>query len=116
MGTASGLLSTPGGRVEHFDKNILETAHREFKEETGAELIGPLGELGYRFHHRFDQHYFMFYVWAQHWSGNIENTQPDKCEGWNWYELSDIMASDTTEPEDIIWKLTINVRKLGRIV
>jgi len=46
----SGQISFPGGKAESYDRNLLETALREYREETGAgtdnlELIGVLSPL-----------------------------------------------------------------------
>jgi 8-oxo-dGTP pyrophosphatase MutT (NUDIX family) len=42
-----GQISFPGGKVEKFDKNIIETALRETQEEIGidAEYLNPVGRL-----------------------------------------------------------------------
>jgi len=49
-GVHSGQVAFPGGRVEEEDKDLIDTALREFREETGAdtqgfEILGNLSEL-----------------------------------------------------------------------
>lgn len=104
--TASGLLSTPGGRVE-LDEDILTCAVRETLEETGLSLTKTsLSVIGWREHFRFGQHYIMFYVHALHSSGTLENREPNKCKGWKWYRIADVKAESTTEPLDILRRLS----------
>lgn len=50
QGVHSGQVSLPGGQKEQTDKNLLETAIREYAEETGvileeANYIAPLSEF-----------------------------------------------------------------------
>ncbi|TVR77067.1 MAG: CoA pyrophosphatase [Chitinophagaceae bacterium] len=50
QGVHSGQVSFPGGKKEDSDRNIIETAIREFSEETGVSksnltIIGSLSEL-----------------------------------------------------------------------
>jgi len=49
-GVHSGQISLPGGQIDKEDENLLETAIREFYEETGVQLsnkdyIGELSDL-----------------------------------------------------------------------
>lgn len=100
--TASGLLSTPGGRLE-IEEDFISCACREFKEETGADLCSPYVEIiGFKKHFRYGDHYIMFYAHATDYNGVIENTEPDKCAGWAWYDISKIEPGTCTEPEDIL--------------
>lgn len=99
--TGSGLLSTPGGRLE-LGEDVLDCARREFKEECGSELCGELKILGFRQHNRFGSHYLMFYVLAKNYRDMIVNTEPHKCEGWSWYDMRYIDPEKCTEPKDIL--------------
>lgn len=97
--TAAGLLSTPGGRHDQAE-TIQACAMREFKEETGAELKGPLRIIAFKEHFRWGKHYIVFYVLANDYTGEIINTEPDKCEGWFFQQHID--AADCTEPIDVL--------------
>lgn len=49
-GPHSGQISLPGGRVEDFDKDLVDTALREANEEVGidrgqVEILGQLSEI-----------------------------------------------------------------------
>jgi 8-oxo-dGTP diphosphatase len=102
---AAGMLSTPGGRLEP-NESIVECANREFTEETGAYLgSGSICAEIYNVirHNRFNDNYVMIYMLATAYEGRIENTEPDKCEGWDWYTGYDLEGhSDVTEPESIL--------------
>lgn len=99
--SGAGLYSTPGGRIEFDDAGPIEAAMREFKEECGADLIDPQ-IIGWRKHNRFGNHYFMFYVHACQWNGEITNLIPDKSEDWDWFDIDGLSAHNCTEPSDII--------------
>jgi len=30
------------------------------------------------------------FVDAKYESGDVENKEPDKCEGWDWYDINDL--------------------------
>lgn len=99
--SGAGLLSTPGGRVEYSDESALAAAEREFEEECGAKLVEPI-IIGCKKHFRFGKHYFMFYVHASVWFGDIKNCIPDKSEDWAWFDVDDLSAQNCTEPSYII--------------
>jgi 8-oxo-dGTP diphosphatase len=106
--TAAGMLSTPGGRLE-LEEQPLYCAVREFYEETGARIHSDnLKVIDVKKLSRFNDHYIMFYVLASEHEGTIQNTEPDKCEGWHWhtgYELTG--RADITEPVDILQTLPL---------
>lgn|SRR5208282_522383 len=98
--SGAGLLSTPGGRVE-YNESVIDAGVREFAEECGATIVAP-ELLGWRKHNRYGNHYFMFYVHANCWMGEIKNLIPDKSEDWAWYGLDGLGSNNCTEPGDII--------------
>lgn len=104
---AQGYLSTPGGRLE-IEETFTDCALREFKEETGAELVeDDLRIVGIRKHFRFGQHYVMIYILATQHDGEIGNPEGDeKCEGgWQWFHPSWLLYDPqvkVTEPLGIL--------------
>jgi ADP-ribose pyrophosphatase YjhB (NUDIX family) len=85
---------------------LITCAIRETKEETSLELDkDSLRIVGWREHFRFNQHYFMCYVHAPKWSGEVQNTEPDRCCGWAWHSIMHIQSETTTEPMDILLSL-----------
>lgn len=101
--TAAGMLSTPGGRLE-LEEDVLNCAVREFYEETGARIHSDdLKVIDVKKLSRFNDHYIMFYVLATQHEGTIQNTEPDKCEGWDWYSGYDLAGrTDVTEPPEVL--------------
>lgn len=86
----------PGGHLE-YGESIEAAAKRELLEETGlkADLklvnitndpktIGPF------------QHYIHFVFETSNIQGEPKNTEPDKCAGWEWFDLNDL-------PDDIFF-------------
>jgi 8-oxo-dGTP diphosphatase len=102
-GTADGLLSTPGGRIE-MSENMYQCAQREAKEEANIMVLN-LVLLGVQEHFRYGKHYFMFYYWAPRYVGRIRNVEPDKCKGWAWYDIRKIQMDECTEPVWILCKV-----------
>ena len=85
--TGLGTWALPGGHVESCE-SFEETAAREVKEETGLELsnIRTVAFVNcYR--QELNYHYVIPLVVAEY-AGDEEpvNTEPHKCEGWEWVE------------------------------
>jgi 8-oxo-dGTP diphosphatase len=82
-----GTFAAPGGHLE-FGEDIIACAKREVFEETGLELsdftLGPYVNSIFS----DEKHYVTLFVIAEYTGGKIENKEPDRCEGWEWYELS----------------------------
>lgn len=82
----SGKLGLPGGKLQL--KEPLEVcSKRELLEETSLKskrmiYVGVVRELqkNYNFIH------FVYY--CSEYNGSPANTEPEKCEGWNWYPLN----------------------------
>lgn len=84
----SGSYGAPGGRVEGTEK-IIDCATRELFEETGIksdkiEYVGVVRDMqeGYS---------FMHFGFIYRLNGETPKlTEPEKCEGWEWFEINDI--------------------------
>ena len=104
--SAAGLYSTPGGRLEH-DEDVYKCAIRELKEETGVDAYASdLEIIDVKEHFRYGKHCIMFYVKVTKWTGSIKNTEPEKCERWEWHHLRHVPL-DCTEPDTVLAKLLI---------
>jgi 8-oxo-dGTP diphosphatase len=112
--TASGMFSTPGGRIE-LDEDMIACAIRETKEETGLIVDAEdVRIIGFKEHFRFGNHYVMFYAEVRRWSGELTNTEPHKCKEWQWFSVSEI-PENCTEPKDILAKLTEPASRLAEV-
>jgi 8-oxo-dGTP diphosphatase len=112
--TASGMFSTPGGRIE-LDEDMVDCAIRETKEETGLIVDAEdVRIIGFKEHFRYGNHYVMFYAEVRRWSGTLTNTEPHKCKEWQWFSLSEI-PENCTEPKDILAKLTEPASRLAEV-
>jgi 8-oxo-dGTP diphosphatase len=84
----AGQYSAPGGHVE-WGESLAETARREVREETGLEIenirLLSLGSYCWG-----DRHYVDIDVVAEAPSGEPQLREPDRCEGWDWYDLDDL--------------------------
>lgn len=86
----AGFHGLPGGRV-NFDEPLEKAAIRELLEETNLNsnrfsYLGVIREQqeGYTFIH--------FGYIVKNFSGNLQNMEPEKCKGWNWFELKNLPA------------------------
>ncbi len=91
--------SMPGGHLE-FGESFEGCAKRELKEETNLD--------GYDFeavslNNRISdsKHYVTIGLIAKGIKGSIKLMEPDKCDGWNWYN-KDNLPKPLFEPSERI--------------
>lgn len=76
----------PGGHLE-LGESITHCAHREVMEETGLK-VKSLRHLGFT-DKPFDigqRQYITLLVSCEYASGEAQTLEPDKCEGWSWFD------------------------------
>lgn len=82
----AGTWSAPGGHLE-FGESIDACARREVLEETGLEIkdiqYGPFTNSIFEVDRK---HYVTVFVLASPLDGEAQVMEPDKCEGWAWFE------------------------------
>ncbi len=89
----SGLYGLPGGRINRDEKAVV-ASKRELFEETGLKAI----ELNYTgvVKEWQDSYNFIHFIYeCSDWDGDVQLMEPEKCEGWEWFDLDKL-------PKDIL--------------
>jgi 8-oxo-dGTP diphosphatase len=85
----AGFYAAPGGHIE-FGESFEEAAKREVREETGLRITAlKLLSVGNYIFTRdgIELHYIDVDFVCEAPEGEVELLEPDKCEGWDWYDL-----------------------------
>lgn len=86
----AGTWSAPGGHLE-FGESIEDCARREVREETGLEITDiRFGPFTNNIFTAEQKHYVTIFVLASPAAGELKNIEPDKCEGWEWFESTQL--------------------------
>jgi len=90
-----GSYAFPGGGLE-FGESWERCGEREVYEETGMIVqVVPYKDQPYLFvtNNIMDggkRHYITIWLLADWVSGEPENREPSKCEGWQWLTIKDL--------------------------
>jgi 8-oxo-dGTP diphosphatase len=87
-----GYYAAPGGHIE-FGESFEEAARREVREETGLEIADlKLLSVGNYIFKREDgeRHYIDVDFVCEAPAGEPQLAEPEKCDGWGWYDLNDL--------------------------
>jgi 8-oxo-dGTP diphosphatase len=87
-----GYYAAPGGHVE-FGESFEQAARREVSEETGLEIADlRLLSVGNYLFKRDDgeRHYIDVDFVCEAPAGEPQLVEPEKCDGWEWYDLDDL--------------------------
>jgi len=85
----AGEYSIPGGHME-FGESFEECIKREVKEETDLE-IDNISFLSLANIFRHENRQDMLGSFKADWAGGeAKLMEPEKCEGWNWYDLDNL--------------------------
>jgi 8-oxo-dGTP diphosphatase len=81
----AGCWSFAGGHLE-FGETVEECAKREVWEETG--LVATSLILGPWTNNVIEgtKHYVTLFVFVPRFTGELELKEPEKCEGWHWFQ------------------------------
>ena len=82
----AGEYSFPGGHLEYME-SIENCARRETREETGIEIKNVRFQFLANLKDYTPKHYVHIGIVADWQSGRPQIMEPDKNEGWEWYEL-----------------------------
>lgn len=87
--SGSGKYGLPGGHLE-FGEEWAECAVRETLEETGLKIKNvSFGTVVNAVVSEEDYHYITIFMKGEIDDSHAkepENLEPDKCEGWGWYD------------------------------
>ncbi len=100
----AGLLSVPGGHLDP-DETLFNACDRELLEEIGINFNGSYRHAGFSediFNsNNTIKHYVTLYFAVDNVDSEnlvIKNMEPEKCESWDWINISDlptVMFCDT---------------------
>ncbi|MDO8577237.1 MAG: NUDIX domain-containing protein [Candidatus Daviesbacteria bacterium] len=82
----AGEYASPGGHLE-FGESIMECARRECREETGIEIKNVRFVRLANLKKYEGKHYIDIGLAADWKSGEPKVLEPEKAEGWDWYDL-----------------------------
>ena len=85
----AGQYAWPGGKP-HFLESFLACAKREVKEETGLDIKNLKFLRLMNFKTEEGLHFVDISLTAEWEGGEPKVMEPEKCEGWGWYELKNL--------------------------
>jgi len=108
----SGEWSFAGGHLE-FGETVEECAFRELLEETGLKALSM--QMGPWVNDIIEEskHYVTLFVIVDQFEGELQLLEPDKCEGWEWFDGSSLPSPLFTPIRSLIKK--INIENLASI-
>lgn len=85
-----GTWNFPGGHLD-FGETLEDCARREVLEESGV-IVKNIRKGPYTndFFESEGKHYITIFMLADWESGEAEILEPDKCDGWAWFEWDDL--------------------------
>ena len=89
MDDSSGEYQFPGGKLDYREK-VEDCAKREVREEAGIEIENIRFLCLTNTDKYAPKHYINVGVVADWKSGVPVAREPDKCEGWDWYDLDNV--------------------------
>lgn len=82
----AGEYSFPGGHLEYME-SYLDCVRREVTEETGMEIDNIRFLLVANIKEYAPKHYAHIGFVADWKKGEPKLMEPEKCEGWAWYDI-----------------------------
>ena len=96
-----GEYAFPGGHLEYME-SFESCARREVMEEVGIEIENVRFVRVANIQHYAPKHYIHIGLAAEWKKGEPKICEPEKCEGWDWYDLDHLPHPlFKTLPEDI---------------
>ncbi len=94
-GYMDGFFSVPAGHVEKGE-SIWSAMKREIQEEVGVTIDHEHEPIHVMRRAKSDEDRIDYFFVIKKWSGELQNTEPEKCSGIEWYELKNL--PDNTIP------------------
>jgi 8-oxo-dGTP diphosphatase len=97
---AAGLYSFPGGHLD-FGETWVDCVLRELREECGELMTVAVRNFDPQRREFFvtndimpdyGKHYITIFIVADWLNGEPLNMEPDKCEGWEWVTLDELVT------------------------
>jgi 8-oxo-dGTP diphosphatase len=109
---ADNCWQFPGGHMEPGE-SITNCARREVMEETGLK-IRSLRHLGFtdKSFAVGQRQYITLLVSCDYASGEVQTREPDKCEGWSWFDYRHL-PSPLFEPISIFLSQQSDSRQIN---
>ena len=85
----AGEFAWPGGHMEYME-SFADCAKREVQEETGMEIENIRFLRLMNLKDYAPKHYVDIGLLAEWKSGEPKIMEPDKIEGWRWYEMDQL--------------------------
>lgn len=85
----AGEFASPGGHLD-FGESFEECAKREVREETGMEIDNIRFQFLSNLRTYTGKHYVHVQLLSDWKRGEPKVMEPEKCEGWAWYDLDDL--------------------------
>ena len=92
---AEGQYGLPGGHLENHE-SIEQAVARELLEETGLTCESFIFSNVVNEPEPDNKHYIFFGFLAQNIKGEPALTEPDKCYGWEWFDLDNLPENTVT--------------------
>jgi 8-oxo-dGTP diphosphatase len=87
----NGEYKLPGGHFEYME-SLEECVRRETLEETGVEIKNPKFLLVMNQKFYAPKHYINVGFTADWAGGEPKVMEPEKCDGWAWYDVNNLPA------------------------
>lgn len=88
-GFADGSWHLPSGHAED-EESATTGVIREAKEEVGVDVRPSDVRFVHFMHHRTDSGRVGLFYETDTWTGEVVNTEPDKCAEWRWFPITEL--------------------------
>ncbi len=105
----AGEYSFPGGHLEYME-SFEECAIRETREEAGIEIKNNQFSYLTNLKKYAPKHYVHIGMVAEWASGEPQLMEPEKAEGWEWFDLDNLPAGQMFE----FCRIAFDAHKTGK--